>query len=187
MLLLPDVYCLVNRARGTQLISPLDCLTACSLFSQLGSLTTLRLKEFPQSGVKAVVADADTERSIADRLRDVLLQEEREASTQQQRNGGNAVATTVAGAQSAGAASSSSLSASSAITSDSSSSSAALPPWTPGSPYVSLSVLRLSNLWRISLVLARQYLCVGEELEVLCRDESAQGLSFALNRFAQWT
>lgn len=141
MLLLTDVYCVVNRARGTQLISPLDCLTACQLFPQLAA-TTLRLKEF-DSGVKAVVADARTEATIATKILALLQQEEAAAAT----------------------------------------TAAATPSVLPPPFYASLSPLRLSNLWHISIVLAKQYLCVAEQLQVLCRDESTHGLAFSINHF----
>jgi len=163
MMLLADVYCLVNRARGTQLISPLDCLTACSLFAQLE--TPLRLKEF-DSGVKAVVADAGTEESIAQRIKAMLQDEERAALADWRKSSG-------------AAAEDSSASAEASL-------SSAVSTWTPGQPYISVSSLRLSNLWRISVVLARQYLCVAESLHVLCRDEAAHGLSFALNHLDDW-
>jgi ESCRT-II complex subunit VPS36 len=140
MLLLTDVYCLVNRARGTQLITPMDCVTACQLFSQLGG-TPLRLKEF-DSGVKAVVADDRTEGNIAQRIRTQLQEEEKQA---------DGVNSTV---------------------------------WSAGRTYISVSPLRLSNLWHISIVLAKQYLFVAEQLQVLCRDESTHGLCFALNHFS---
>lgn len=48
-----DLYCLYNRARGTQLISPDDLLRACQLFASLG-LKELKLEKFP-SGVLALV------------------------------------------------------------------------------------------------------------------------------------
>jgi len=45
---LTDVYCVFNRARGTELVSPDDLLAACKLLSTLG--LPLRLRSFP-SGV----------------------------------------------------------------------------------------------------------------------------------------
>ena len=39
---LADVYCLFNRARGTELISPDDLLQAASLFSKWGACMSLR-------------------------------------------------------------------------------------------------------------------------------------------------
>ena len=46
-----DVYCLYNRARGSDLVSPDDVLKACNLFEPLG--LPLSLKQFP-SGVIVV-------------------------------------------------------------------------------------------------------------------------------------
>ena len=39
-----DVYCLFNRARGSELVSPDDLLQACTCFSQAG--VPLSIKEF---------------------------------------------------------------------------------------------------------------------------------------------
>jgi hypothetical protein len=50
---LVDLYCLYNRARGTNLISPDDLLRACQLFVTLG-LKDLKLEKLP-SGVLALV------------------------------------------------------------------------------------------------------------------------------------
>lgn len=36
VMLLPDVYCLFNRARGTELVSPDDLMQACEAFQQVG-------------------------------------------------------------------------------------------------------------------------------------------------------
>ncbi len=36
LLQLPDVYCLFNRARGTELVSPDDLLKAIALFPEVG-------------------------------------------------------------------------------------------------------------------------------------------------------
>lgn len=37
MMPLPDVYCLFNRARGTELVSPDDLLAAVKLFPTIGA------------------------------------------------------------------------------------------------------------------------------------------------------
>jgi ESCRT-II complex subunit VPS36 len=42
MMILPDVYCLYNRARGTALISPDDLYRACLLFERLDLPVRLR-------------------------------------------------------------------------------------------------------------------------------------------------
>lgn len=39
---LPDVYCLFNRARGTELVSPDDLLVAVGLFPKIGAPMVLR-------------------------------------------------------------------------------------------------------------------------------------------------
>eukprot|EP00474_Spongospora_subterranea_P004036 CRZ04494.1 hypothetical protein [Spongospora subterranea] len=51
MLMLIDVYCMFNRARGTELISPDDLLHACRLFTELNF--ALKVREF-SSGVLAI-------------------------------------------------------------------------------------------------------------------------------------
>lgn len=62
LLTLPDVYCLFNRARGTELVSPEDLLQACALWEPLG--LGLRLRRFT-SGVLAVQAAAHSEAAMA--------------------------------------------------------------------------------------------------------------------------
>jgi ESCRT-II complex subunit VPS36 len=39
VMMLPDVYCLFNRARGTELVSPDDLLQACDAFTQVTAHT----------------------------------------------------------------------------------------------------------------------------------------------------
>ncbi|CEO94954.1 unnamed protein product (mitochondrion) [Plasmodiophora brassicae] len=51
MIMLIDVYCMFNRARSTELVSPDDVINSCKLFPELG--IPLSLKQF-QSGVLAV-------------------------------------------------------------------------------------------------------------------------------------
>jgi ESCRT-II complex subunit VPS36 len=40
VMMLPDVYCLFNRARGTELVSPDDMLQACDAFTQVQAKTS---------------------------------------------------------------------------------------------------------------------------------------------------
>ena len=54
LLALTDVYCLYNRARGSELVSPGDLLTACELFETLG--LPLRLRRLQGSGALCVEA-----------------------------------------------------------------------------------------------------------------------------------
>ena len=44
MMAMADVYCLFNRARGTELVSPDDVLQACTCFPQAG--VPLSIKQF---------------------------------------------------------------------------------------------------------------------------------------------
>ena len=66
MMTLTDVYCVYNRARGTDLISPDDCRRACELLSQLhtgiqlqrleGGVLVVCRSGSVESGVEAVVS-----------------------------------------------------------------------------------------------------------------------------------
>jgi len=74
MITLTDLYCLVNRARGTELLSPDDLLAAARALEQLTSTHpagALRLTEFP-SGVKVVELVALGERSFVQRVTQLL-------------------------------------------------------------------------------------------------------------------
>ncbi|KAJ6687555.1 VACUOLAR PROTEIN-SORTING-ASSOCIATED PROTEIN 36, partial [Salix koriyanagi] len=51
MINLIDIYCLFNRARGTELISPEDLLQACSLWEKFD--VPVMLRKF-DSGVKVI-------------------------------------------------------------------------------------------------------------------------------------
>jgi len=62
MLELSDVYCVYNRARGTDLVSPNDLMAACKL---LDSRTQLRLRRF-DSGVYVLVSEAFGDQEVMD-------------------------------------------------------------------------------------------------------------------------
>lgn len=59
---LPDVYCLFNRARGTELVSPDDIIKACALWDKLR--VGLRMRRF-DSGVLAVQSAAHSDDAMA--------------------------------------------------------------------------------------------------------------------------
>ena len=61
MMPLPDVYCLFNRARGAELISPDDLLTAAKLLSATGARLTFR--QFA-SGVLVVQSAAHSDEKV---------------------------------------------------------------------------------------------------------------------------
>jgi ESCRT-II complex subunit VPS36 len=73
MITLPDLYCVVNRARGTELLSPEDLLKACFLVDdlQLG----IHFKKFP-SGVMVMQLVALTDARIADRIVEIFRQQQ---------------------------------------------------------------------------------------------------------------
>ena len=59
---LPDVYCLFNRARGSELISPDDLLTAVKLLPAIGAQLTFR--QFA-SGVLVVQSHAHSDEQVS--------------------------------------------------------------------------------------------------------------------------
>ncbi|PNH06425.1 Vacuolar protein sorting-associated protein 36 [Tetrabaena socialis] len=63
LLSLPDVYCLFNRARGTELVSPDDLLQAAKLFGQAG-VQGLRLRNL-SSGVLVIQGPQHSEEQVA--------------------------------------------------------------------------------------------------------------------------
>lgn len=67
---LTDVYCLFNRARGTNLISPDDILAAASLLGELK--LGMSLRSFP-SGVKVIQQDAFDDVTMAKKLKKLSL------------------------------------------------------------------------------------------------------------------
>lgn len=77
---LTDVYCLYNRARGTNLISPQDLLTAVECMDKISTLN-LKLKTFP-SGLKVVLqANKYNEEELAKRLQEMCLAAEHQSLT----------------------------------------------------------------------------------------------------------
>ena len=69
MLALTDVYCLYNRARVTDLISPDELLDAARLFGSLG--LGVRMRSFP-SGLNVVQLDAMSDDEIVRRVTALL-------------------------------------------------------------------------------------------------------------------
>lgn len=65
MITLTDLYCLFNRARGTELVSPDDLLKAASLTKKLGLGLSLRVFE---SGVKVLQKDSYDEREMGNKI-----------------------------------------------------------------------------------------------------------------------
>ncbi|GAX84726.1 hypothetical protein CEUSTIGMA_g12148.t1 [Chlamydomonas eustigma] len=66
---LPDAYCLYNRARGAELVSPEDLLLAIKMFSQLG--LPLKLHTLP-SGIPVVQSAAHSVEAVCSRIAQLL-------------------------------------------------------------------------------------------------------------------
>uniref|UniRef100_A0A804NBV5 Vacuolar protein-sorting-associated protein 36 n=1 Tax=Zea mays TaxID=4577 RepID=A0A804NBV5_MAIZE len=65
MMALVDVYCLFNRARGTELISPEDLLQACSLWEKVDVQVMLRKFD---SGVKVIQTKTHSDEEVFARI-----------------------------------------------------------------------------------------------------------------------
>lgn len=63
MMAMADVYCLFNRARGTELVSPDDLLQACTCFPQAG--VPLSIKEF-STGALVVQSRSHSTEQVSD-------------------------------------------------------------------------------------------------------------------------
>eukprot|EP00879_Flechtneria_rotunda_P024552 GHRR01026031.1.p1 GENE.GHRR01026031.1~~GHRR01026031.1.p1 ORF type:complete len:417 (+),score=181.07 GHRR01026031.1:326-1576(+) len=71
VMLLPDVYCLFNRARGTELVSPDDVMQACEACTQLH--LPLRLRKFP-SGVIVVQGSQFSDKQLCSKIEQLMQQ-----------------------------------------------------------------------------------------------------------------
>ncbi|XP_074284682.1 vacuolar protein sorting-associated protein 36 isoform X2 [Silene latifolia] len=70
MINLIDVYCLFNRARGTELISPDDLLQACTLWEKLDVPVMLRKYD---SGVMVIQSKSHSDEEVFGRIRMFIL------------------------------------------------------------------------------------------------------------------
>lgn len=103
MLALTDVYCLYNRARVTDLISPDDLLSAARTLEALKPAPGVRLRTFP-SGLRVLQHDAFSDAQMAERLRALLLQDEAAAAAAAMVAAGGGAGGAGAGAGAAGRA-----------------------------------------------------------------------------------
>mmetsp|Transcript_27881 Transcript_27881/g.54296 ORF Transcript_27881/g.54296 Transcript_27881/m.54296 type:complete len:90 (-) Transcript_27881:552-821(-) len=65
LITLPDAFCLFNRARGTEMVSPDDMLNACKRFKELGLPVIFR--KFP-SQVMVIQAKSHSDAKMAQRI-----------------------------------------------------------------------------------------------------------------------
>jgi ESCRT-II complex subunit VPS36 len=79
MITLTDLYCVVNRARGTELVSPEDLLAAAKVMHKLS--LGMQLREFP-SGVKVIELENLNEAAFAGKVKEMF-----EKSLEALRNG----------------------------------------------------------------------------------------------------
>ena len=75
MATLPDIYCLYNRSRGTELVSPDDFLKASEILETLGPRIGLKFKKF-KSGVLSIHLDELNETVILEKLLKIIDQNE---------------------------------------------------------------------------------------------------------------
>ena len=62
MATLPDCFCLFNRARGTEMVSPDDLLLACGLFQKLGLPVAFRA--FQPTNVLVIQSSAHSDAKV---------------------------------------------------------------------------------------------------------------------------
>ncbi|EFJ40310.1 hypothetical protein VOLCADRAFT_99928 [Volvox carteri f. nagariensis] len=154
---LPDVYCLFNRARGTELVSPDDLLQAAQLFLRAG-VQGLRLRPL-SSGVLVIQGPQHSEDQVCAKIAQLttpsspLLQDSTAAAIS------DTIAPPACGAT-------------------------AVPPPPPLGPGVSASDVALA-LGGISVAIASEHLLMAEARGVVCRDDGPEGLRFYRNFFCQ--
>lgn len=174
---LPDVYCLFNRARGSELVSPDDLLAAAKMFESAGLSLCLRTfasgvrviqgRQHTDEAVCLALAKAVAPRSGADRV----VGGSSSGGGGDSPGGSKAVAGGVAGGGDSPGGSGSGAGACSSAVSLLSGLGAGL---TAG------DVAKLQN---VSLTIAAEYLLMAEQRQVLCRDDGPDGLRFFHNFF----
>ncbi len=168
-MMLADVFCVYNRARGTDLISPEDLAEAARIIGTLGTGSNstssgsgsqsgargggglgMRLRSFP-SGLQVLQLDSFDDTAVRNRILEAL---ETEAEALRSSSGG-------IGAKGVGTGRGPS--------------SFAEDPW--------VSPLTAATKWRMPIQVAKQHLLAAEAEGMLCRDDTVAGLRFYLNRF----
>ncbi|KAG2483880.1 hypothetical protein HYH03_017274 [Edaphochlamys debaryana] len=156
ILTLPDVYCLFNRARGTELVSPDDLLLAAKSFAQAG-VQGLRLRPL-SSGVLVVQGPQHSDAQVCAKIREL----------------------TTAPAP-AGAAAADDASAPAPAPTPPPPPGPAGPPLGPGLAATDVA----KALGGIGLAIAAEHLLTAEAAGVVVRDDGPEGLRFHRNFLAQ--
>ncbi|GIL46197.1 hypothetical protein Vafri_3243, partial [Volvox africanus] len=152
---LPDVYCLFNRARGTELVSPDDLLQAAKLFTRAG-VQGLRLHPL-SSGVLVIQGPQHSEEQVCSKIAQ-LTTPPPSPTVKASPVGANVFDERPA------------------------SGSGHLPPLL--GPGLSASDVALA-LGGISVAIAAEHLLMAEARGIVCRDDGPEGLRFYRNFFRQ--
>ncbi|KAL4422699.1 hypothetical protein ABPG75_008896 [Micractinium tetrahymenae] len=159
---LPDVYCLYNRARGTELISPDDLTSAVKLFPQIRAPFALR--EFA-SGVKVVQSLSHSDEAVCKRIAEMVAPQP-------------AGATSAAAAAAAGGAAPPLAPAAASAAAMAEGEAALLASLGP-----SLTRLQVAVGLGVPLAVAGEHLRMAEARGVVCRDDGPEGLRYWRNFF----
>jgi len=124
MITLPDLYCIYNRARRSDLVSPEDLMTACQLLEKLN--LPVRLFKF-DSGVLVVKSMEMDEAVVSKQIAKLI---------------------------------------------------------TENGPLTALDISKLRN---VPLTLAREEIATAEKSQVLCRDETFEGVVYYVNFFNDYS
>jgi len=167
MMALTDVFCVFNRARGTEMVSPEDLLAACQNFEQLD--LPLRLRKF-DSGVLVVQSEEFSDDTAAIRILQVAAERYRNRYRDE---------FTDTDDEESKSSTSEIMPSRSSLTLSSRATAILQCPMN-----ASISSLELAQALNISMVVAKQYLATSESLGYLCRDHSSDGLRYHANWFA---
>ncbi len=150
---LTDVYCLYNRARGANMISPEDLIDALKMMEQLG--LGMKLREFDDSGVM-VLQECNFDDSVMVKKL-ITYMEEQEGGTSGS-GGGGFMGFIMGGAEGTEVE-------------------------VKKRSYVGLTSLEAARVLKISPLLANEQLLSAERNGYLCRDVTLEGTRFYQNLF----
>lgn len=185
MITLTDLYCIYNRARGTELIAPNDLRTAVSMLDYLK--LPYRMKKFQNNGVLVIMHRQYTENDMCESIMKLLNSNDTFKDIQQKHPHASITSDDnlflqyntdiqnddgVDGITSASASASKSPLPSFASTSASN-----------DSPYPYITAIQVSAVLNISLLLAKQQLALCEQRQLLCCDETIDQIRYYNNEF----
>jgi len=162
---LTDVYCLYNRARGANMISPDDLLEALGKMEGLG--LGMKLREFDASGVKVLQEVGFDDSVMAKKLMEYMERMEEEENGGGKSNSGGIMSYFLSGGGGGGEASASKS--------------------TGGKQFhVGVTSLEAARILKISPLLANEQLFAAERNGYLCRDTTLEGTRFYRNLFVTY-